>query len=565
VQTGDVHAGSLAFSNDEKYLAAGTNRGQILIWRVAAPGLAPRQLNAHSHSVTALAFSPDGKSLASCSHDGTVKLSNLGTSASEVLLSDPRRELTLARTQLVFRPDGAMLAMASGNGTIRLWDFNHGADRDALVLGPFDEGIAAAAFSSDSSHLAAAGDEGTVRLWDLSVIEHAPLTVQSHQRRIFCLSFHPNGQLLAAGNEEGNVYVWQMVPGLPARVASIEGTVDNETRAAFSPDGKSLISVSIDGHLRFWSRDLTEEANLNHPIRSERFTIQDSLMSFAISPKGRLLATGSGSELVSGYVTIWDTRMKKSSSVGVGPQGPVFSVAFSPDGKLLAAGDEKGTIFVWNVESNALVTRINALNGIVWAVSFSPDGKVLVGGGNDGILRAWSVDNLTAAPRVIGDHSHAVFALAFSPDGRTLASAGLDTNIRLWNFDAPGALPRVLKGHEGYVEALAFHPSGRSLASASTDGSVRIWDLMHLEDVITLRGHAKGVYSVAFSPDGAELVSGGDDGTIRVWNPRTDVLADTICTQVWRNLSRDEWRHFLGEDIPYERTCPNLPVAPLAP
>lgn len=561
VNMGSVHADALALSKDEKYLAAGSNTGMILIWRLDSPGAEPRRLNAHSYSVTALAFSPDGKNLVSSSHDGTAKLWDLTTGTlARRLLED--HDSALMSLEYVFSSDGRMVAMGSGNGTVRLWDLSRPADQGPIVFGPYDWGIAAVEFSSDRSHLAAADLEGTVRLWDLANTKGAPILLQSHKRRIFCLSFHPGGKLLAAGNVEGDVYVWRIGAGLVSKIAKIEGTDRNETRIAFSADGKRLISVSTDGHLRFWSRNLEEEADLSHPMRTEFFTVHGSLLSVAVNPAKPLLATGGGSEMTSGDVTVWDLRNNKPSAISTAPEGNVFSVAFSPDGKRLAAGEEKGIVWVWDLRRPvAEPTELHPDEGIVWAVRFSPNGKLLVAAGDTGKVRAWNVANFAAAPNVIASQVAPIFALAFSPDGRTLASGSRDLGIRLWPLDHPGAMPRLLIGHEGYVQALAFDPSGHSLASASSDETVRVWDLSNPGDVITLRGHTNAVFSVAFSPDGAELVSGGEDGTIRIWNPRTDALADSICTQVWRNLSLAEWRQFVGQDIPYERTCANLPPA----
>ena len=110
-----------------------------------------------------------------------------------------------------------------------------------------------------------------------------------------------------------------------------------------------------------------------------------------------------------------------------------------------------------------------------------------------------------------------------------------------------------------WSSSVAFSPDGQTLASGSADNTIRLWDLRQPAAAPTvLRGHENVVCSVAFSPDGQTLASGSGDQTIRIWIVRTEILAGKICQQVWRNLTLDEWRQFVGADLPYERTCPNL-------
>jgi hypothetical protein len=147
-----------------------------------------------------------------------------------------------------------------------------------------------------------------------------------------------------------------------------------------------------------------------------------------------------------------------------------------------------------------------------------------------------------------------------------LASGSDDRTIRLWDLSQTEAEPKlikVLEGHNFWVGSVTFSPDGQKLASGSYDKTIRIWDLKHLdEDPIVLRGHEQSVTSVAFHPfhpDGKKLVSGSYDNTILSWITDIQRLADLVCETVQRNLSQKEWNWFMGADIPYERTCPNLP------
>ena len=166
-------------------------------------------------------------------------------------------------------------------------------------------------------------------------------------------------------------------------------------------------------------------------------------------------------------------------------------------------------------------------------------------------------------------HEGAVNTVAFSPTGDTLVSGGADSEVHLWavNRDDEILQPLIaLRGHDGPVNSIAFSPDGRTLASGSSDQSIRLWDIRHLENSpIILRGHDRWVWSIAFSPDGNTLISGTGYKTIFVWTTRTGILAEGVCASATRNLSGEEWHRFVGEDISYRCTCPDLPPGDGAP
>jgi WD40 repeat protein len=181
-------------------------------------------------------------------------------------------------------------------------------------------------------------------------------------------------------------------------------------------------------------------------------------------------------------------------------------------------------------------------------------------------VRVWDLRQPTAPPRVLVGHNNLVTSVAYSPTGNCLASASADRTVAVWDLRTPEAPPAIFTGHQGAVSSVAFAPDGNRLASAGLeDKTVRVWDLRQPKaPALILVGHQAEVQSVAFAPDGNHLASAGRDGTVRVW-PLWSGAADYLCTIVWRNLSIDEWRFYMGTDIPYEPTCPSLPPGKGAP
>jgi hypothetical protein len=253
----------------------------------------------------------------------------------------------------------------------------------------------------------------------------------------------------------------------------------------------------------------------------------------AFSPDGKLLATG-GEEKGKPWkpgaedhvVRLWDAATGKEIRTFKGHKGVIQSVAFSPDGKLLASGSCDETVKLWDVGSGKTVHILRGHTHLVNVVAFSPDGKRLASASVDKTVRVWEVATGKEV-RSLEGHTDAVFGVAFNPDGKLLASASLDRTVRVWE-GATGKEVRTLKGHTDIVWGVAFSPDGKRLASASQDKTLKLWDVATGEAVRTFSGHTDAVASVAFSPDGKRLASAGGtaDKTAKVWDLATgkDVL-----------------------------------------
>lgn len=210
----------------------------------------------------------------------------------------------------------------------------------------------------------------------------------------------------------------------------------------------------------------------------------------------------------------------------------VTSLAFSPDGKTLAAGGGQtllyrpGSVTLWDPSTGQLTGELEGHDSAVWAVAFSPDGATLATGTYGNALALFDVAERKLRTNLSG-HEHWITSLAFSPDGSLLASGSEDMTIKLWDT-ATGEEKATLAGHEAMVRDVAFSPDGQTLASASIDKTVRLWDVASAKEKAKLEGHTDGVWAVAFAPDGTWLASAGADRTIKIWDMETSQVKTNL-------------------------------------
>jgi WD40 repeat protein len=238
---------------------------------------------------------------------------------------------------------------------------------------------------------------------------------------------------------------------------------------------------------------------------------QTGIESLAFSPNGKILATG----IADGKVKLWDTATRQERSTLNGHKGIVSSVAFSPNGNMLATGSFDGTEKLWDAATGQELATLKGHTNIVRSVAFSPDGKILATGSNDKTVKLWDVATKLERATFKKEHGRAVSFVTFSPDGKILAAAGL--GVELWDVATKSALT-WLEGHTNGVTSVAFSPDGKRLATVSHDRTVKIWNLATGREMATFTGHTGVIRSVAFSPDGEFLATGGDDSTVKLWS-----------------------------------------------
>jgi len=509
---------SVALSPDGRTLATASADGTVRLWNVARRTPLGQPLSGHRAAVWSVAFSPDGRTLASAGADGTVILWNVARQAPR---GPPLRGHVGEATAVAFSPDGQTLASTGMDKTVRLWDVRRRAPLSQPLRG-HTETVWSLAFSPNGRILASGSRDTTVRLWD--VARRAPLgqPLTGHDAPVNSVAFSPNGHLLASGSSDKTVILRDLTdPAHPADLGRpLTGYRSAVWSVAFSPDGRTLATGGYDTSTTLWNM-----ANPARPVPSRRLNGHHSAVTaVAFSPDRHTLVTGS----LDATAIRWDMRDVKLARRGRALPGngdSVSSVAFSPDGHTIATAGADGTILLRNTAGwRRLGPPLRGHVGEVTAVAFSPDGQTLASAGADETVRLWGVAD-PAAPIRLGrltGHDDEVTAAAFSPDSRTLASGSDDKTIRLWDVTSRTPLGQPLTGHEAAVTSVAFSPDGRTLASGSEDSTVRMWDVTNPVSATRLdpplQGHNLGVSAVAFSPDGDTLASGGDEGIVILWD-----------------------------------------------
>lgn len=520
-------AACVTFSPDSQRLAAGSFDKSVKVWNVIS-GEQIAELNGHSNWVFSVAFSADGNTLATASYDKSIKLWNI-PEAKEIgtLLGH-----TAGVRSVVFSRDGKYLVSGSADRTAIIWNL---ADHNPIAtLKGHAAAIRAVACSPDGLTVATASEDATVKLWKTADWTERASIQGTEGVMFWCVAYSPAGRSLAAGAFDGTVKLYDPTDGKERK--TLRGATEAITAVAFAPGAREVIAGSIDKTLRRWKSESATKSGGSKPEKapelksSEALTalkpvvlnVEKAVLSLSFNKDGKLLVVGTGQLKSPGSLQVWNLASHEKLWQGDDVKYGLPAVTFSRDEQRIAVGNYFDRFWrLVDATSGKQIKEVRGHRGNVTSIAYSPNGQLIATASLDRDVKLWDATTYKEVKTMVG-HTDYVSSIVFSPDGKRLLSGSYDGTARLWDVDS-GKQISEMKGYRGLVMQACYSHDGKLIAAAGRDGTggdamVRIYDAANGDFWFSLRGHRTRVESVAFSPNGKLIATGGSDKTIRLWD-----------------------------------------------
>ena len=495
----------------------------------------------------AFAYSPDGNTIASGGTSeiivftGTRETRLPSISGNIVQMRDvttgKKKTTVNVQTQkvasIVYAPDGNTIATArKRDNTVYLWDAATGKSKGTLErIGKGS--IQSFVYAPDGNTIATAGgwNDNAVQLWDAQTGDHRT-TLSGHTKRVNSVVYSPNGTMIASGSRDGSVRLWDVTSGKQKAILNhthwfnflfpwLNAPVHS---VAYSPDGSTVAAGSIDRKVQLWD---TQTPKLKATLTGHAGPVD----TIVYSPDGKMIATAAG--WTDDTVRLWDAVTGETKAVLTG-YTHISTVAYSPDGKTMATGADyrSNSLQLWDIPTRKLKTTYTEhTDGTLASIVYSPDGRTIAAVGlEDNTVRLWSTG--TGKHKATFKHDNTkreydISAVAYSPDGNTIAAVGGHYKnhkgiVYLWHVQTRKR--KIIYEGPDYISAVAYSPDGRTIATGSWNSNIQVWHTVTGEELIAKpTRHKGGIESLAYSPDGKTIATGGGyrDDIVQLWDAVT--------------------------------------------
>lgn len=504
----------LAFSHDKAFLAGGDETGSLYVWRLAS-GEKVHHIAAHNAAVTAIAFSPCSRWLASCGQDAAAMEWSLETGASTHRFQG---RLTTWLGGVAYRPtftgNGIQtVVMGRDDGQLVVWDI--ATARPVRVLTDAGDTVMTLALSPNGRFLAVSDVSNTLSVWNLASRTRL-YQISSAQAPLESLVFSPDSKALMTGCDY-RVQLWEVASGKCLR--SWHSDRHPATLLTLSAVPQQLLTSHDDYTLRCWRPGAAAQW-----LPAERLKIPSTIPISAVTASGIACRWAVGNE--GGRVHIWQGDLQQWLTLSIHLTGSITALALSPDDRRLAIGDASGTVALWDLEAaTGCWQHLQTHGDKVTALAFSPDGKQVFSGSRDRTVRGWDPGGNSILH--ITEHRRRVHTLCVSEDGTTLYSSGYDGTVRHWNIQSQ-ACTALWQPQDRLIHCVARDSQGDPIAITSDTHALEIWSLTDLTCRTTLTPHADTLWHVGLSADGKGLVSASLDGEVRIWSLLEGTLQSTL-------------------------------------
>ncbi|WP_145435621.1 WD40 domain-containing protein [Lacipirellula limnantheis] len=519
----DFLASSAIFFGDGSRLATGAGDGTVRLWDVAT-GAETRRLD-DTGRTAALDVSDNAELIATGGDAGTAIVWDANSGDRVATLAGHDAEVTA----LAFAPGGKLLATGDDRGDCRLWRFDPALNewQAGEWLRGHSRTITAMTFADDGARLITSSGDNTCGQWDVAAAQEIRAGVLKHPEWVTDVAVSQDGRVALTSCDDGKLRLWSLADAKLLRTMaspskSAATTAMPETETAFtsidmSRDGQLAITAcAADGTVRLWN--LADGEELVAADGGPWLNLGDRgglvwAARFAPHDRGVLVIGGNDARIFS-----LDSR---ALEVRFSPHGVVASADLSPDGKHVATGSWDRSAKIWDRATGKVLVKLDAIhNGFINSVRYSPDGSKLITASDDGTARLWNAADGARLEPVFGDGKSRLRDATFSPDGKRVVTAANDKTAKVYDA-ASGNLLLTLAGHEWAVRSADFSADGRWVITGSDDNTAIVWDAASGQRQQTLAGHTGAITSVALSADGRRAITGSEDNGVKLWDAAT--------------------------------------------